>query len=154
MQWLSSKVEIINAEGDKKVVFFDTWNAHSFYFYDAAGNIAECIVRHDLKNHADKPFNITSFLCVNEIGLATDDIYKMNKQLEAFFGTRLWKGDQERFAANGSQEGLFLLPNYLVKEIWFPSDVAVQPNPLAGIIDNRGKYYHFQFTDGELKTFE
>ncbi|WP_037501648.1 hypothetical protein [Sphingobacterium deserti] len=32
MNWFSAKLEIISAEGDEKIVFFDTWNAHSFIF--------------------------------------------------------------------------------------------------------------------------
>ncbi|MGH2623636.1 MAG: VOC family protein [Sphingobacterium sp.] len=152
MQWLSPKVDIITAEGDEKVVYFDTWNAHSFYFYDAAGNIAECIVRHDLQNHSNRQFSIECFLCVNEIGLGTDNISKTNQQLEDNVGTLFWKGDKERFAANGSQEGLFLMPNYLVKETWFPSDIAIKPNPLMGIIENGGISNNVYFKDGEVTT--
>ena len=150
MQWLSPKVDIIAAEGDEKVVFFDTWNAHSFYFYDAAENIAECIVRHDLQNHSNKQFSIEDFLCVNEIGLGTDNISRTNQQLEDSLGTFFWKGDKERFAANGSQEGLFLMPNYLVKETWFPTEIFIKPNPLTGIIENEGKSYTVYFTDGKV----
>lgn len=150
--WVESKVEIIEAEENGKVVFFDTWNAHSFYFYDGVGNIAECIVRHDLQNHSDKPFSITDFLCVNEIGLGTDNISKTNQQLEDHFGTPFWRGDKARFAANGSQEGLFLMPNYRVKETWFPTEIAIEPNPLIGIVENERRFYNFQFIDGEIKS--
>lgn len=152
MQWLSTKVDIIATDGDEKVVFFDTWNAHSFYFYDAAGNLAECIVRHDLQNLSDASFSLTSFLCVNEIGLGTDDISTTNQQLEDALGTRFWKGDKERFATNGSQEGLFLLPNYNIKEIWFPTGIAIKPNPFNAVIENEGHLYRFHFINGEIQV--
>ena len=152
MEWVESKTKIIEIEKNEKVVFFDTWNAHSFYFYDAAGNIAECIIRHDLKIDSDVPFRITDFLCVNEIGIGTDDIKKTNQQLEAQLGTHFWKGDTKRFGTNGSQEGLFLLPNYRVKDVWSPTEIPIRPNPLSGIVENEGKFHHFQFLDGEIKS--
>ncbi|WP_037501645.1 hypothetical protein [Sphingobacterium deserti] len=91
---------------------------------------------------------------MNEIGLGTDDISKTNTQLEESLGSYFWKGDLESFAANGSQEGLFVLPNYLTKETWFPSEVAIQPNPLERIIESGGKPYNFRFTDGNVEAFE
>src|SRR5690606_23819413 len=154
LEWVESNVKIIETEGNEKVVFFDTWNAHSFYFYDAVGNVVECIVRHDLQNDSDKPFSTADFLCINEIGLGTNDIIKTNQQLEDYLGTRFWKGDTKRFAANGSQEGLFLLPNYLVKDTWFPTETLIQPNPLTGIVENEGISYNFQFINGEIKSHE
>lgn len=152
IQWVESRVDIIEIEEHGKVVFFDTWNARSFYFYDAAGNIVECIVRYDLENVSDKPFSLSDLLCVNEIGLGTNDINKTNQQLEYNFETRLWKGDKERFAANGSQEGLFLLPNYNVKDTWFPTDIPIKPNPLTAIIENENNSYVLQFISGEVES--
>ncbi len=152
LKWVQSKVDIVETADNENVVFFDSWNAHAFYFYDAAGNIAECIVRHDLQLESNSPFGIADFLCVNEIGLGTDDIAKTNQELENQLGTRFWKGDNERFATNGSQEGLFLLPNYRIKEIWFPSDIAIKPNPVAGIIENEGRSYNFQYRNAEVKA--
>lgn len=152
MEWLLPKVDIITVEGGEKIVYFESWNAHSFYFYDAAGNISECIVQHDLQNHSLKPFSIEDFLCINEIGLGTDNISKTNQQIEEKIGTLFWKGDKERFAANGSQEGLFLMPNYLVKETWFPTEIAIKPNPLNAVIEDEGETYNFRYLNGEVFT--
>lgn len=144
MRWMESKVEIIETE-EGKIVFFDTWNAYSFYFYDGAGNIAECIVRHDLMNNSDKPFSSIDFLCINEIGLGTDNIRETNRQLNAAMGTKFWKGEMEIFATNGSQEGLFLLPNYTKKKTWFPTSIVIKPSPVKGIFENQGKIHELQF---------
>lgn len=153
LEWIESKVKIIQTGENEKVVFFDTWNAHSFYFYDASGNVAECIVRYDLQNDSNKPFTMADFLCVNEIGLGTNDITKTNQQLEELLGTHFWKGDTLRFATNGSQEGLFVLPNYLVKDTWFPTEIPIKQNPLIGIVENEGEFYNFEYTNGEIKSY-
>src|SRR4051794_9418380 len=33
-----------------EVVNYSHWNAHSIFFFDPAGNVVECIARHDLRN--------------------------------------------------------------------------------------------------------
>ncbi|MCL7987255.1 hypothetical protein M8998_04790 [Sphingobacterium sp. lm-10] len=154
LAWMESKVAIIDTETNEKIVFFDDWNPHSFYFYDGAGNIAECIVRHDLKNTSDLSFNISDFLCVNEIGLPTKDISQTLEELETNFGISLWKGDLLRFAASGSQYGLFLLPNYRVKETWFPTDITIACAPFTTVIEKGNNKYSFDYIDGKISNIK
>lgn len=125
MSWVEKRVPIYEIEEGRKTQVFDSWNAESFYFFDASGNLAECIVRHDLKNETDLPFDVSQILCVNEIGLPTNNIGETNTKLNQLFQTEFWKGDKKRFGTNGDDKGLFLLPNYEVKDVWFPSEQKI-----------------------------
>lgn len=141
LQWMEKKTDIVKIEGDRKTQFFDSWNAESFYFFDASGNIAEFIVRHDLKNETSEPFSSDQILCVNEIGLPTADVAATNKTLEEKLGTEFYKGDQKRFGTNGDAEGIFLMPNYTIKKTWFPTEIELMPLPFTAEIENAGITY-------------
>lgn len=150
LEWIEAKVDIIDTGSNEKITFFDTWNAHSFYFYDGAGNIAECIVRHDLDNTSTSAFQLSDLLCVNEIGMPTENIEFTVNVLQNAFGLPLWRGDLERFGASGSEEGLFLLPNIHKKEIWFPTDIKITRAPFSIIFENDGHSYSFDYINGKI----
>ncbi len=152
LEWMGKRTEIIDIENGRKIENFKSWNADSFYFYDASGNIAEFIVRYDLKNNIESEFDISEVLGVNEIGIGTKDVQKINNQLQAELGIKFWKGDLKRFGTNGSQEGIFLLPNYNLKEIWFPTSIKIKPEPFEATIENKGKEYHVEYRNEKLKT--
>ncbi len=151
LEWMEERVEIIAIENEGKIQWFDTWNARSFYFYDASGNLAEFIVRYDLENESNREFGISSLLCVNEIGMATTQVEHLNSQLERQLSTQFWKGDLVRFATNGSQEGLFLIPNYEIKTVWFPSRQPIVPEPFETTIENEGVLYDLNFRNEQLE---
>lgn len=152
LEWMEKRVEIIDIENGRKTQNFETWNADSFYFYDASGNIAEFIVRYDLKNDSNGSFDISKVLCVNEIGMPTKNIEKLNTQLELEIKTSLWKGDLKRFGTNGNQEGIFLLPNYEIKDVWFPTQVKIYPEPFETFVENEGKEYLVKFINERIIT--
>lgn len=152
LEWMESKVEIIEIEAGRKIQHFETWNADSFYFYDASGNIAEFIVRYDLKNERNDSFDNSMVLCVNEIGMPTKNIEVLNNQLQHEIKSNFWKGDMERFATNGNQEGIFLLPNYEIKDIWFPTKIIIKPEPFETIVENEGNEYLIEFNNEKIKT--
>ena len=60
------------------------------------------------------------------------------------------KGDLKRFGTNGSQEGLFLLPNYELKEIWFPTSLILKPVPFEIQIENNEKKYDFEYKNEKI----
>lgn len=151
LQWLESRTEIINIERGGKIQNFDTWNADSFYFFDASGNVVEFIARHDLENAFSGEFDISQVLGINEIGMPTTDVKEINDQLTTELQTEFWKGDLLRFGTNGSQQGLFLLPNYHHKELWFPSSVKIKPEPFDAIVESNGSYYFIEFRDEKLR---
>lgn len=150
LAWMQKRVEIVEVEKGEHIVHFDTWNAHSFYFYDADGNIAEFIVRHDLENTTNEPFGLNHVICVNEIGLGTNDPKALNSKLEQEIGSTFWKGDLERFATNGCQEGLFLLPNYNLKDVWFPSQIKIKPEPVHALIENNGELFKVSYQNNDI----
>ncbi len=152
LEWMEKRTDIIDIENGRKTQRFETWNADSFYFYDASGNIAEFIVRYDLKNNDAADFDISKVLGVNEIGMPTNNVEKLNNQLQTELKTDFWKGSLKRFGTNGSQEGLFLLPNYEIKETWFPTSKKLSPEPFEALIENNGKEYHLEYRDEKLTT--
>jgi catechol-2,3-dioxygenase len=152
MEWMEKRVPIIVIENGRKTQRFENWNADSFYFYDASGNIAEFIVRHELDNGITSDFNISDVLCLNEIGMPTNNVEKTNNELFENFGTEFWKGDIKRFGTNGSQEGLFLLPNYEIKDIWFPTKIKIKPEPFEIQFENNGERYHMEYKNGKIIT--
>lgn len=151
LEWLEKRIAIIDIEDGRKMQNFESWNADSFYFYDTSGNVAEFIVRYDLNNNIEEEFDVSAVLGINEIGIATKDIKQINKQLQSELGTEFWKGDLERFGTNGSQEGIFVMANYKLKEIWFPTTLKISPEPFDAIIENKGKEYSVEFRNEELK---
>ena len=150
LEWMEKRTEVIDIEEGRKIENFKDWNADSFYFHDASGNIAEFSVRYDLENNIESEFDHPEVLGVNEMGLATKDVQNINNQLQTGLGTKFWKGDLKRFGTNGSQEGIFLLPNYKMKEFWFPTSLRIKPEPFEAVVENNGKTYHVEFRNEKL----
>ncbi|WP_291720964.1 VOC family protein [Bernardetia sp.] len=151
IKWLDSRLNIIKIEGDRIIQNFESWNADSVYFYDGVGNIAEFIVRYDLENQTvNKEFDVSTILCLNEIGTPTQDIAITNTFLETEIGSKFWKGDFERFGTNGTQEGLFLLVNNEIKKEWFPTQLSTESSPFYGSFEVEKSLFKLQFRDGKL----
>ena len=151
LAWIEERIEVIDVEAGKKTQVFESWNAESFYFFDKSGNLAEFIVRYDLKNESATDFDISQVLGVNEIGLPSKNVTETNRFLEKKLNTRFWKGNLKRFGTNGTQEGLFLIPNYEIKTNWFPTSAKVKPEPFEAIIENEKKEYFVEFKKENIK---
>mgnify|MGYP000875189366 CR=1 FL=1 len=151
LAWMEKRTSIIETEKGKKTQRFENWNADAFYFHDASGNLAEFIVRYDLKNESSLPFHASSLCAVNEIGMPTIDVEKSNSFLEDNFNTQFWKGDKVRFGTNGDQEGLFLLPNYTIKDRWFPTNEILRPEPFEVVFEQNKNEYGFVFNGEEIE---
>ena len=150
--WVKERVELIEIQKGKYIQNFEDWNAGSFYFYDASGNIVEFITRYDLKNESPKEFDKSSILAISEIGLPTNNIEKANSTLNNILGTQLWKGNLERFAAHGDQNGLILLPNYTIKDIWFPTNKKLQPEPFNTFVETTDVSVWIQYKNEILSS--
>ncbi|WP_159092376.1 hypothetical protein [Aquimarina sp. Aq107] len=77
----------------------------------------------------------------------------MNNQLQEKFGTKFWKGDPLRFGTSGSQEGLFLLPNYNLKDFWFPTSIKIKPEPFSATINNNDQIFYLEYKNEEIKNY-
>lgn len=152
LEWMGDRVPIIDVLPGKKTVHFDSWNADSFYFYDAAGNIAECITHNDLDNDKGGLFDRRLLLAVNEIGLGTDNIEKINSILESECSSPFWKGDLMAFGTNGSAEGRILIPDYNIRETWFPTTIKIEPVPVALTIECEGHLFKLIYRNGQLSV--
>ncbi len=91
------------------VVHFTSWNAHSVFFWDPAGNLLEYIARHDLQNSADGPFASSDILYASEIGLIADDVPGMAEDLQETFGLAPYRRGSHQFTAIGDELGLLLV---------------------------------------------
>lgn len=149
--WTRKRVKIIQTSEVSFTQHFDTWNADSFYFYDPSGNLAEMIVRYDLPYLSSSDFDSRQVLCLNEIGLPTANIKTTSAYLQTQTNVESWKGDFDRFGTVGSQDGLFLLPNYNVKKTWFPTELIIQPTALEAEIRLLDSNYHLVY-DGDFEV--
>jgi len=116
-EWALKRFELITLDGEDEFNF-ESWNAHSVYFYDPAGNIVEFIARHNLRNRSDEAFSGKSILSVSEIGLPVKNVKEFFDKISSELKIPLFSGDEKNFAAMGDDEGLFII----VPEDrrWFP----------------------------------
>jgi len=152
LAWFKERTAISPIADGQETVHFDHWNADSFYFYDASGNVAECIVRHDLNNPSDEDFTAGSILGLNEIGIPTKQISNTQSYLSEAMGSQAWRGDEVRFGTHGDQEGLLLLPNYLEKRTWFPTTLALRPEPIEATLLHAGTEYLLACRGGRMEV--
>ncbi|MBT4776007.1 MAG: glyoxalase [Crocinitomicaceae bacterium] len=154
IEWLNKRVAIISYENGRVIEpASKEWNADSVYFLDPAGNILEFIVRYDLNNfNHSKSFDLSQILCVNEIGMPSKNLKKINRILVKKLGSKLWTGNLERFGANGTQDGLFLLVNYNTKRNWFPTEVVPAPSPFYGVFESNGLNHQLSYDKEEIVT--
>ncbi len=129
---------IVDDQG-KTTFDFDAWNAHALYFYDAGGNIVECIARHELPNglaDADnKPFLPTELLNLSEIGLPVNDVPMLAAMLSENVDSGPYRETSTAFMPMGDANGLFIL----VPEgrVWFPdTGIAAEALPVQAMIQN------------------
>ena len=118
--WVAERLPLIRNESGQDEYDFTNWNAHAFYFKDAAGNILEFIARHDLKNAVDEPFNREQILQVSEIGLPSEDVVAFADDICTRLGVSVFRGKPDAtFTPVGDDRGLFILP--AVGRLWLPT---------------------------------
>ena len=153
-EWMQQKVNLIADKTGQVIYDFESWNAASFYFRDADGNIAEFIARYDLDNDSNKPFDISQIISVNEIGMPTSHVKDFNQLLSDKLGTKFWKGDLKRFGTNGDQHGLFLLVNPDIKKTWFPTKTVVSKKSFKAIIESNDQLFNLQYDGASVAIKE
>lgn len=140
-EWISSKLKLIKLNGEDEFDF-RSWNAHSIYFYDPAGNILELIARHNLNNSSSADFSGKSILSVSEFGLPVRDVENAYNEIEGEFSIPIFSGDKTAFCAAGDNSGLFIIVNEGRK--WFPDceDAEIFP-AIITILSDRNKIKEF-----------
>ena len=134
-EWLSRRTPVLRQDG-KEVFHFEDWNAHAFYFHDPAGNVAELIARHNLRNGAPGPFTAGDILYASEIGLVVDDVPAEVKALNETLGLGLYRPGSARFAPVGDEHHLLIL-NHRDRGWW--EDTPSRPYPVSARLGGGGK---------------
>lgn len=136
-EWIkSNNIELISLNGEVEFDF-KSWNAHSFYFYDASENIVEFIVRHNLRNESDEKFTAVSIINVSEIGLPVKDVRETFTLINNKFNIPHFSGDMKTFEAAGDENGLFIIVNEGRR--WFPDCQDAEIFPLTIKINSEFK---------------
>ncbi|HMS63641.1 MAG TPA: ring-cleaving dioxygenase [Ignavibacteria bacterium] len=139
-EWISKKAELITLDGEDEFDF-KSWNAHSVYFYDPAGNILELIARHDLENRSEKDFGGKSLLSVSEIGIPVFNVMDFHNELNNSNPLPLFSGDNENFTAMGDDNGLLIIVKKGRK--WYPDcpDAEIFPLKIKLHSDKNSEIY-------------
>lgn len=140
-EWIASRQPLLRNAAGRDDFASTTWNSHSVYFKDAAGNVLEFIARHALNNAADGDFDERRILNVSEIGLPSEDVISLANGLCQTLGLSAYKQEpDENFTPVGDENGLFILP---VKDrIWMPdSGVPAKLLPVKVRVDVDGKQW-------------
>ena len=117
--WLARRAPILHDQNGKEEFESESWNSHSLYFKDAAGNILEFIARHNLKNAVAGEFDGSQILNVSEVGLPSEDVISWAKELCTKLNLSVFKQEPaETFTPVGDDNGLFILP--IKDRIWMP----------------------------------
>jgi catechol 2,3-dioxygenase-like lactoylglutathione lyase family enzyme len=144
-QWAAQRV-FLNTEEEKDEVYFEAFDAHSFYFEDPAHNIVEYISRHSDCPPSSAPFSSRSLLSIGEINLTTPHVRSVGTQLmNSGIPVRNNRLLNETFNFLGSGSAFFLVGT--PKRRWFFSnrDSEVHPlmvkvnHSLAVSLDEKGK---------------
>jgi hypothetical protein len=91
------------------VVHFRTWDAHSVFFWDPAGNFVEYIARHTLDNAAPGPFTTQDILYASEIAFVSNDVEATVQTFRQALALPQYFGGSDQFRALGDEHGLLLV---------------------------------------------
>lgn len=122
---------LINEEED---YFSESWNSHSIYFYDPAGNIVELIARHNLINKLDNEFSYGDLLNISEIGMPAEDVTSLSGYLLEQYKEQIYISGNSKFTPIGDEEGLIILSS--LDRNWLGSNKKVKKFPLEIFIVN------------------
>jgi catechol-2,3-dioxygenase len=125
---LKARGILFNLIEGKEDYYSATWNAHSIYFYDPAGNIVEFIARHNLVSHSDGDFKRADILNISEIGLAVEDVGKAAEYLLSYYKEQIYISSNSMFAPIGDEAGLLILSS--LNRNWLGSNKKVEIFPI------------------------
>ena len=121
MEWIEPRCPLLHHRpSGGPVVHFRSWNAHSVYFFDPAGNIVELIAHHRLPNAAPGAFSSADILHASEIGLVVPRVSQTVASLERELGLGVYVDGWPNFAPVGDIHGVFIVVRE--ERIWLPTD--------------------------------
>ncbi|MDQ2807047.1 MAG: VOC family protein [Chloroflexota bacterium] len=132
--WLAQRVPLLRDSTGADEFYSQSWNAHSLYFADPAGNILEWIARHTLPPDASGGPVIPATLGISEIGLAAPDVPQAVAAVQAQIGAPLYHGPgSATFSPVGDEDGLCIM----VQEgrLWFPdTGIPADRSPITALV--------------------
>jgi len=152
-EWISNRVPLLRDENGKDEFESESWNSHSVYFKDSAGNVLEFIARHNLKNAVEGDFNSKQILQVSEIGLPSENVLELANELCKRLNLSVFKQQpNEIFTPVGDDNGLFILP--IQGRIWIPnSGVPAKRLPVKVKGTAEGKEWEVRGCPYEIKRY-
>jgi catechol-2,3-dioxygenase len=109
-EWARKRSPLIRRPNGDEEYFFPSWNAHSVYFLDPAGNILEFIARHNLKNAKVGEFTSADILGASEIAIVVDDVAATAERAREEIGLQPFGGPpSSEFAALGDDHRLLIV---------------------------------------------
>lgn len=109
-EWMKPRAPLVKRPDGSDEYFFETWNAHSVYFLDPAGNILEFIARHNLANAAAGEFSVRDILYASEIALVVDEVAQAVEGARSSLGLEPFGGaHSDMFAAVGNDHRLLIV---------------------------------------------
>jgi hypothetical protein len=153
-QWMSSRIPLLRDKTGQEDFHSESWNSDSVYFLDAAGNVLEFIARHDLPNATEQDFDSTQILNVSEIGLPSENVIELARQLCTRLGLSTYKQEpNETFTPVGDDNGLFILP--ITNRIWMPdSGVPARMLPIHVRGNANGKNWEVRGVPYKINPFD
>src|SRR6185369_6914987 len=149
--WKSKRIPLLHDETGKNEFDSASWNSHSVYFKDTAGNVLEFIARHNLKNAVDGDFDSLQILNISEIGLPSENVISFANELCTSLNLSVFKQQpNDTFTPVGDDNGLFILP--IKNRIWIPnSGVPAKLLPVKVLGEANGKQWEVQGVPYEIK---
>lgn len=137
-KWIEALVPI-GTEAGQDVSYSESWNSHSVYFEDPAGNILELIARHTMDNAAAHPFDPQQdILCISEIGVPTSSVPAAVDQFESL-GLMTYKTRNGSFNPIGDDNGLLMVVE--TGRRWHFTDKTAESFPVRVTIRGIGELY-------------
>lgn len=132
-------MEHLGITTNQNIVFLQSINAYSIYFYDPSGNNVEFIARQDLNYLSDKSFTSSSIINVSEIGLALkNDLPEVMEFLGSLEDVHPYAGNGRFFQMMGDHNGLFILGDKsLTAMSWYPTQRSPEIHPIYIVIEGR-----------------
>jgi len=139
IQWSANRFSLLHDDAGKEVFESKSWNSHSVYFKDPAGNVLEFIARHYMKNAHEGKFDGKQILNVSEIGLPSENVVALANEICKKLNLSVFMQEpSETFTPIGDDNGLFILA--IKDRIWMPqSGVPAKLLPVKGRGNAHGK---------------
>lgn len=137
IDWMRGRAPLQTRQDGNVVFHFRRWNAHSIYFFDPAGNLAEFIAHHELPTTAEGDFSPRDILFACEIGLVAPELDVLLADIDQRLGLTPFFAASDNFAPVGDRHGLFIC----VKQhrIWLATDLAALTYPVDVTLRGTGE---------------